>query len=458
MNQETIAAIATATGKGGIGIIRVSGDKASDIANQILGKLPRNRYAEYCPFKRKDNSIIDEGIALFFKGPNSFTGEDVVEFQCHGGPIVIDMLLKEILSYDYIRQALPGEFSERAFLNGKLDLAQAEAIADLINASSEQAAQSAVNSLQGTFSKLINKLNDKLIKLRTYVEATIDFPDESIDFIEDGKVISSLNELSKEITIILDKAKQGVILQEGIKLVIAGQPNVGKSSLLNSLCERDCAIVTEIEGTTRDILKENINIDGLPLHIIDTAGLRMHTSDIVEKIGIDRAWKEIMEANRILFVYDVSRDLETNGTNPQLVLFKKILEKTENKIAFSIICNKYDLNKNYLLPKEFDNYEIVEISAKNNLGIDKLKQHLKDCAGLSNNTEGLFSARRRHITSLEHALCHLKLSLELIENESNFEISAEEMREAQQNLNDILGRFTADNLLSEIFNTFCIGK
>jgi tRNA modification GTPase len=458
MKQETIAAISTAIGKGGIGIIRVSGDSALEIAKLILDKYPKNRFAEYCPFRNKYGHIIDEGICLFFKSPNSFTGEDVVEFQCHGGPVVLDMLMQEILNTNMVRQAKPGEFSERAFLNGKIDLTQAEAIADLINASSEQAAQSAINSLQGTFSSLINNLNEELIKLRTYVEATIDFPDESIDFINDGQVLIGLNKLISSIQQILNTAKQGLILQEGIKIVIAGRPNAGKSSLLNSLCEKECAIVTEIEGTTRDVLRENINIDGMPIHIIDTAGLRNHTSDIVEKIGIDKAWNEIIHANRILFIYDISKVNSTNTVDPQIELYSTIKSKTENKIPFTIILNKIDLVTEYEIPTIFKEENVIKISAKHNDGIAKLKEHLKKVAGFSNNTEGVFSARRRHVTALEQAINHLTISLEMIKNGNNFEISAEEMREAQQNLNEILGKFSADDLLSEIFNTFCIGK
>ncbi len=454
MNQDTIVAIATATGLGGIGVIRVSGDKSIDVAQAILGKIPKVRYAEYLPFKRQDGSIIDEGIALLFKNPNSFTGEDIIEFQCHGGTVVLDMLLKEILSLGYTRQALPGEFSQRAFLNGKIDLTQAEAIADLINATSVQAANSAMNSLQGQFSEKIHVLNQELIKLRTYVEATIDFPDESIDFIEDGKVVTGLTQLQQHIKEILIKAKQGVILQEGIRIVIAGRPNAGKSSLLNALCQRDCAIVTDIEGTTRDVLRENINIDGMPLHIIDTAGLRHHSSDIVEKIGIDRAWNEILTANRILFVYDVTKD----DPSEQLQLFQDIKDKTQDSIKFSIICNKTDLKPNFVLPDLLKEYPCINISAKEQLGMDTLREHLKECAGFNSSTEGVFSARRRHITALEKALAHIQQGLELIASGNDLELSAEEMREAQQCLNEILGRFTADDLLSEIFNTFCIGK
>ena len=458
MNQETIAAIATASGTGGIGIIRVSGNKAKQVLNDIIGTTPKERYALYTKFKSKDNKqIIDEGIALYFKGPNSFTGEDVAEFQCHGGSVVLDILLEEILKLGYVRQANPGEFSERAYLNGKIDLTQAEAISDLINATSKQAAISAVNSLQGTFSKLINEINSKIIKLRTYVEATIDFPDESIDFIEDGKIISELQIILDQLDEILSKAKQGVILQEGIKIVIAGKPNAGKSSLLNALCEKDCAIVTNVAGTTRDVIKEKTNIDGMHIHIIDTAGLRDDSDDIVEKIGIEKAWDEIAKANRILFILDVS-SLSNNDNDPQQELFKIIKEKTKDAIPFTIIANKTDICPSFKLPEIYKNYPIIKISAKTLQGINDLRNHLKDCAGYKNTSEGLFSARRRHLQSIESAQIHLQKALDFISLRQDIELSAEEMNEAQQNLNEILGRFTSDDLLTEIFNTFCIGK
>ncbi len=417
-------------------------------------KLPKNRYAEYLPFKGSNDKIIDEGIAIYFQKPHSYTGEDVLEFQCHGGSVVLDLLLNEILKSGLARQAQAGEFTERAFLNGKIDLTQAEAIADLINATSEKAAISAINSLQGAFSNKIKELNEKLIKLRTYVEATIDFPDESIDFIDDGQVLIGLNELTKELEAIRKTANQGVLLQEGLRIVIAGQPNAGKSSLLNLLSGKESAIVTDIAGTTRDVLKEQINIDGMPLHIIDTAGLRNHTNDIVEKIGIDRAWKEIETANRILFVFDsTQKDYEE-----QINLFNLIKDKTNNKIAFSIIYNKLDLVTDFVPPKEFTDIASIKISAKDANSLDVIKEHLKQCAGYDNSTEGVFSARRRHIVSLQKAEDHIQTAIELIQNQSMFELSAEELRSTQQCLNEILGEYTADDLLGNIFNTFCVGK
>ncbi|MGN1393771.1 MAG: tRNA uridine-5-carboxymethylaminomethyl(34) synthesis GTPase MnmE [Succinivibrionaceae bacterium] len=455
MIDDTIVAIATAVGKGGIGIVRASGKNVTNIIETIIGYIPKPRYATYTPFNRIDGTVIDEGICIYFKAPNSYTGEDVVEFQCHGGAIVLDVLLKEILNIKNTRIAKPGEFTERAFINGKIDLTQAEAISDIINASSEQALKCAVNSLQGKFSELIKQFNTRIINLRKYVEATIDFPDESIDFITDYKVLEQISSLIEQINSILKKAHQGVLLQEGINLVIAGKPNVGKSSLLNALCNNDSAIVTDIEGTTRDILKEHIQIDGLPIHIIDTAGIKQITEDIVEKIGIDKAWNEIKKANRILFIVDVSRE----NISDQINLFNEIKEKTNNEISFTIIFNKIDLNQkinNYY--SFFDGYEHISISAKNNIGIDELRTHLKNSVSYQNTNEGVFSARRRHLKSLEKILEHLNNAKYSIKETLSFEIAAEELKYAQNNINDILGEFTPDDLLTEIFNTFCVGK
>ncbi|MBR1925162.1 MAG: tRNA uridine-5-carboxymethylaminomethyl(34) synthesis GTPase MnmE [Ruminobacter sp.] len=455
MNIETIAAIATSPGKGGIGVIRVAGPKASEACKKLTGRLTTDHVATYLKFKGFNNEILDEGITIFFKGPHSFTGDDIVEFQCHGGPVIMDLILKEVLSIEGIRQAGPGEFSKRAFLNGKIDLTQAEAIIDLINASSTTAALSATRSLQGCFSQKINEINDELIHLRTYVEATIDFPDESIDFINDGQVKEQLNVIQNHLTKILKEAEQGVILQEGMKIVIAGKPNAGKSSLLNALCGKNLAIVTDIEGTTRDVIHENIDIDGLPLHIVDTAGLRSHTSDIIEQIGISRAWEEINNANRILFVYDVSRTDDAE----QLTQFIDIRNKTGNSVPFTIICNKIDLvGRSPELPNELSAYTQIPLCAKTGQGLNELKDHLKQCIGYTNTTEGLFSARRRHLQAIEKAQNCINTALELINNSSAFELCAEELRNAQNYLGEILGRFTADDLLGKIFNTFCVGK
>lgn len=453
MSSETIVAIATASGKGGIGIIRVSGPLCESISMSVLGKVPKPRYADYLKFKDLQGNIVDEGIAILFKSPASFTGEDVLELQCHGGPVVLDILLNEILKISNVRQAQPGEFTQRAFLNNKIDLTQAEAVGDLINASSESAAKNAIKSLQGDFSKLINKYNTDIINLRMFIEATIDFPEEDVDFIANAKITQKLNTLITELNEVLKKAQSGVAMQEGLKIVIAGIPNSGKSSLLNTLCEKDCAIVTDIEGTTRDVVKEYINIDGLPIHIIDTAGLRQHTSDIVEKIGITKAWNEILQADRIMFVFDATQDYQK-----QIDLLDKVINETSNKIPFSIICNKSDILSNFDVPEIMQKFPVIKISTKNNNGIQDLKNHLKSCAGLDNTTEGIFSARRRHIKALENSLNHLNSANDLLSQNIDIEFCAEELRSAHEELNIIVGKYTSDDLLSEIFSSFCIGK
>ena len=304
LHQDTIVAQATAPGRGGVGIIRVSGPDALRVAREVLKLEPKPRFAHYCPFYDAEDLVLDEGIALYFPNPNSFTGEDVLELQGHGGPVILDMLQKRIMSLG-VRQANPGEFSERAFLNDKLDLAQAEAIADLIESTSEQAARSALRSLQGVFSNRVNALVESLIELRIYVEAAIDFPEEEIDFLNDGKVTGELESITQQLQEVIREAGQGAILRDGMTVVIAGRPNAGKSSLMNVLAGRETAIVTDIAGTTRDVLKEHINIDGMPLHVIDTAGLR-ETDDIVEQIGVERAFKAIEEADRVLLMVDGS--------------------------------------------------------------------------------------------------------------------------------------------------------
>ncbi len=450
---ETIAAVATPIGRGGIGIIRVSGKDALLVEEKIIGKRTEPRYAEYTNFNTISGEQIDEGIVIYFQGPRSFTGEDVVEFQCHGGPVVLDLLLTEILKVPNLRLAEPGEFSKRAFLNGKIDLTQAEAIQDLINAASINAAKSAKNSLIGMFSKKVNSLNEELKNLRTYVEATIDFPDESIDFVNEGDVLKRVDALLEKAKEVTEAAKQGVLLQEGINVVIAGRPNAGKSSLLNALLGEERAIVTSIAGTTRDSIREELSIDGLPAHITDTAGLRNQTQDEAEKIGIERSWQEIQKATQIMFVYDVAG----NDSLEQEELLKDIIKSTDNKLPCTVICNKTDLN-DAEIPEFFKKFTCIKISAKNHTGINELIKHLKKSVGYNNNSEGVFSARRRHIDALERAISALKNSKQYLDDESTFEIAAEELRLAQNALNEILGRFTADDLLGQIFNTFCVGK
>ena len=451
--KETIVAQATAPGRGGIGILRVSGPLATEVAQAVLGKCPKPRMADYLPFKDADGIVLDQGIALYFKSPNSFTGEDVLEFQGHGGQVVLDLLLKRILQIDGIRLARPGEFSEQAFLNDKLDLAQAEAIADLIDATSEQAARSALKSLQGEFSKKVNELVDSVIYLRTYVEASIDFPDEEIDFLADGKIEANLRGIINQLEDVRSEAKQGSILRERMKVVIAGRPNAGKSSLLNALAGREAAIVTDIAGTTRDVLREHIHIDGMPLHIIDTAGLRDAT-DEVERIGISRAWTEIEQADRIILMLDSS--------DPESVDLSKVLSeflaKLPTTLPVTIVRNKIDLNDEQASESEEDGYQIISLSAQTHDGVQLLREHLKQAMGFQTGMEGGFLARRRHLDALEKASEHLQIGLVQLTEFHAGELLAEELRLVQTYLSEITGEFTSDDLLGNIFSSFCIGK
>lgn len=469
VHQDTIAAIATAPGRGGVGIVRVSGEKAQDIAKSVLGDLPKPRYAQYGPFKDADGTVLDEGIALYFPNPHSFTGEDVLELQGHGGPVVLDFILQRCVELG-ARIARPGEFSERAFLNDKLDLAQAEAISDLIDSASAQAARCALRSLQGVFSDKVHALVDQLIHLRTFVEASIDFPEEEIDFLSDGKVAAMLADVKASLEGVLQEANQGAILREGMNVVIAGRPNAGKSSLLNALAGQDRAIVTDIAGTTRDVLKEHIHIDGMPLHIIDTAGLR-DAPDEVERIGIQRAWAEIEKADRVLLMIDSS--LETDGikTDPKALLhalydeqgLEKETEELINSGHITVIRNKADLladdhvSAKLGLHDEAD-FPTLAISAKENLGIAELREHLKDVMGFNAASEGGFLARRRHIEALEKAQQAVQAGEDQLLGAMAGELLAEDLRMAQQALGEITGEFTADDLLGNIFGSFCIGK
>lgn len=452
-NTDTIAALATAPGRAGVGIIRISGPATKAVAEAILHKLPKARNAEYLPFYAADKQVLDQGIALFFPGPNSFTGEDVLELQGHGGPVLLDMLLKQVLAQPNVRIARPGEFSERAFLNDKLDLAQAEAIADLIDASSEQAARCAMQSLQGEFSRRIHELVEKVIHLRMYVEAAIDFPDEEIDFLSDGKVAADLADIIDYLATIKKQATQGSILREGMKVVIAGRPNAGKSSLLNALAGREAAIVTDIAGTTRDVLREHIHIDGMPLHIIDTAGLREAT-DQVEQIGIERAWQEIAQADRVLFMVDGTT---TNATNPHDI-WPDFIDRLPANLGVTVIRNKADLTGEPMTPDLTATNPVYRLSAKTGAGIEALREHLKQCIGFDASTEGSFLARRRHLDALERASEHLSIGQEQLHSYIAGEILAEELRLTQQHLNEITGEFSSDDLLGRIFSSFCIGK
>lgn len=450
--KETIAAQATPPGRGGVGIIRVSGPQAKKVAEKVLGKCPEVRKAEYLPFYDQNQQIIDQGIALFFQGPNSFTGEDVLELQGHGGPVILDMLLTNIVAQANVRMAKPGEFSEQAFLNDKLDLTQAEAIADLINATSEQAARSALHSLQGDFSKLIHEIVDDTIHLRMYVEAAIDFPEEEIDFLADEKVTNNLKAIIDQVEQVQQKAQQGAILREGMRVVIAGRPNAGKSSLLNALSGKESAIVTDIAGTTRDVLSEQIHIDGMPLHIIDTAGLR-NAADRVEQIGIERAWQEINQADRVLLMVDAGKEEQ----DPR-AFWPEFFDQLPENIGLTIVKNKADIVDVSPTINDTGEFPTVTLSAKTQQGLELLTNHLKDIMGYQGSTEGGFMARRRHLAALAQAHHHLTIGLEQLEAYVAGEILAEELRLCQEQLNQITGEFTNDDLLGQIFSSFCIGK
>jgi len=443
MNNDTIAAVATPSGQGGVGIIRISGNKAPEIAKIISGLCPAPRYAHYGKFTAKNKITIDSGLTLYFKKPFSFTGEDVVELHAHGGPVVLDILLKEILQHD-VRPARAGEFTERAFLNDKIDLAQAEAIADLISADSEQAARAAMRSMQGEFSAIIHQLVEELIQLRIYVESALDFPEEEIDFLADDAIANKLEAVKQKLSDVKKSAQQGRLLKEGMTVVIAGKPNAGKSSLLNQLAGQESAIVTEIPGTTRDILREHIQIDGLPLHIIDTAGLR-ESDDIIEQEGIKRAKQMIEKADRILFVVDIKDDEEA------------ALETLPENIGVTTIFNKIDTTGRSSEIIEKQKAEIY-LSAKTGDGIDLLKQHLKNCMGYQQKTEGQFIARRRHLDAIDNAEQHLKVADKNLHQLKAGELLAEELRLAQEALSSITGEFSSDDLLGRIFSDFCIGK
>ncbi len=451
--NDTIVAQATPPGRGGVGILRISGPKVIEVARIILGKLPKPRYANYLPFYDVNGKVLDNGIALYFQTPNSFTGEDVLELQGHGGQIIIDLLLKQILSINKIRIANPGEFSERAFFNDKIDLAQAEAISDLIDASTEQAARSAVNSLQGVFSKKIYEILEDLSNLRAYIEAAIDFPDEEINFLSSRKIEEKLNTIITNLDNLRLQAYQGTLLREGIKVVIAGRPNSGKSSLLNALSGRETAIITDIAGTTRDVLHEYIQIEGMPVHIIDTAGLR-EAIDEVERIGIDRAWQEIEQADHILFVVDSNITRETKLEQ----IWPEFIGRSAKFLPITIIRNKVDITCEPISITKIDNYSIICLSANRKYGIDLLLNHLKESIGLNNTVEGIFLARRRHIQALDIASNHLKKGYKQLLFTNFSELLAEELRLSHQSLSEITGKFRSNDLLNKIFSSFCIGK
>ncbi len=447
-SADTIVAVATPSGRGGIGIVRVSGPRAAEIAGAVLGSLPCARYAEHRPFKDAEGAVIDEGIALFFPRPHSFTGEDVLELQGHGGPVVLDMLIETILRLG-ARAARPGEFSQRAFLNDKLDLAQAEAIADLIDAASVQAARSALRSLQGEFSSRIHQLVEALIALRMFVESAIDFSDEELDFLADGAVSSRIDALGVQLRAIQETARQGCLLRDGMTVVLAGRPNAGKSSLLNALARRESAIVTDIPGTTRDVLRERITLDGMPLHIIDTAGLR-DSDDPIEQEGVRRAWREIERADRVLLLVD---DQSGPGAED-----RAILQRLPAQLAVTVVRNKIDLSGHAAQMTDVPEKPEIRLSAKTGAGLDLLETHLKRVMGYRGHGEDHFMARRRHLDAIARAVAHLDAGALQLSQYRATELLAEELRLAQQALAEITGEFTSDDLLGRIFSSFCIGK
>lgn len=453
LSRDTIAAVATAPGRGGIGVIRLSGPAALEIARGICGETKlKPRHAHYRNFHHGEQ-LVDQGIALFFPGPNSFTGEDVVELQGHGGPVILDQLLLAAIELG-ARQARPGEFSERAFLNDKIDLAQAEAIADLIEAGSEQAVRNAMQSLQGVFSEKIEDLAENLTHLRIYVEASIDFPEEEIDFLADGKVAADIDALLRQLGKVEHQARQGSILREGMRVAIAGRPNAGKSSLLNALAGRDAAIVTDIAGTTRDILREHIHIDGMPLQFADTAGLR-DSPDRVEQIGIQRAWQEIRGADRVLLLVDAE---QAHSLDPEAV-WPEFTAQLPDAEKLTLVLNKIDLTDYSAgLQAHTDGVPVIAISAKTGAGLEALKEHLKQCMGYSGGSEGNFSARRRHLEALARARAFIEQGASQLRESGAGELLADDLRQAQQALGEITGEMTADELLGKIFGSFCIGK
>lgn len=444
---DTITAVATPPGRGGIGVVRVSGPATRAIAEALLGKLPPPRVATFARFRAADGAPIDEGLALYFPAPRSYTGEDVLELHGHGGPVVLDMLLARALGLG-ARQARPGEFTERAFFNGKLDLAQAEAVADLIDAGSQTAARAALRSLDGEFSHRVQTLTEQLIQLRLHVEAAIDFPEEEIDFLADEKITTGITILENNLAQVLASAQQGQLLHDGMVVVLAGRPNAGKSSLLNALAQHDAAIVSDIPGTTRDVLREFIQLDGMPLHVVDTAGLRVARDDI-EAEGVRRAQREMARADRILLIVDDTRSsADGDAELTQLLLPNLPCTRVRNKI---------DLTGRAPGMQEQNGTTEIALSAKTGAGLELLRQHLKTCMGFQPVGEGAFMARRRHLDALRRAQAHVTVAHARARERAG-ELLAEELRQAQQALSEITGGFTSDDLLGRIFSSFCIGK
>jgi tRNA modification GTPase len=446
---DTIVAAATAPGRGGIGIVRLSGPKTPEIGAVLLGELPPARRAVFGRFMDGDKQPIDAGLALFFPAPHSYTGEHVLELQGHGGPVVSEALIARAIELG-ARRAIPGEFTQRAFLNDKLDLAQAEAIADLIDAGSREAARAAMRSLQGEFSAMIEGLTEAVIDLRTYVEAAIDFPEEEIDFLKDRELDERLEAVRTHFDAVEQSARQGRLLRDGMTVVIAGRPNAGKSSLLNRLTGYDAAIVTPIPGTTRDILRERIHIDGMPLHVLDTAGLR-DASDLVEEEGIRRAHAEMRRADRVLFVIDAVAD-------PSASAYLEERRHLPADIPVTLILNKCDLTAGIPLADTISGPPRITLSALSGHGIEVLRAHLKSCMGYHSLDTGTVSARHRHLEALARARNAVEDAARELRDTRAGELVAQQLREAQQALNEITGDFTSEDLLGRIFASFCIGK
>ena len=447
-DTDTIAAVSTPPGRGGIGIVRVSGPGTAAVAKALIGRLPPPRLAHYCAFRDDTDSVIDRGVALYFPAPASFTGEDVLELQGHGGPVVMDMLLTAALKRG-ARPARPGEFSERAFLNGRMDLSQAEAVADLIDSGSRSAARSAMRSLDGAFSERVRALADALSEVRAHIEACIDFPEEEIDFLSDPRLEQRLKSLRAELAVTRASAGRGVLLKEGVRVVLAGQPNVGKSSLMNLLAGRDSAIVTDIPGTTRDIIREHIQLDGLPLHVIDTAGIRA-PGNAVEEHGVDRAWGAIESADALLLVIDDRSGLADAD--------REIIARTPAGVSRIVVNNKIDLSGTDPGAVRTNEEVHVRLSARTGAGIEALESALKECVGYELGDEGSFMARRRHLDALERTAAAVDAAHDVLRTRRAGELAAEELRQAQQALGEITGEVTSDDILGEIFSRFCIGK
>jgi tRNA modification GTPase len=458
-HHEPIVAIATAPGRGAVGIVRASGCDLAPLIASICGRVLEPRHATVVPFLDALGQSIDHGLAIWFPAPHSYTGESVLELQAHGGPVVLQLLLARCLeagTHIGMRLAEPGEFTERAFLNDKLDLAQAEAVADLIDASTEAAARSAARSLSGAFSNELRALRDQLVELRMLVEATLDFPEEEIDFLQQANARARLASVAATLDAVLARARQGALLREGIKVVIAGQPNVGKSSLLNALAGAELAIVTPIPGTTRDKVSQTIQIDGVPLHVVDTAGLRddEQAHDEVERIGIARAWAEIEGADAVIFLHDLTRLREAGYEAGEVRIAQRLPTAVARRVD---VYNKADLDAAASTSTLGD--AAIALSARTGAGLDALRQRLLELAGWHAQPEGLFTARARHVQALQRARAHLVLAEAILAAVAPpLELLAEELRLAHDDLGEITGQFSADDLLGQIFRSFCIGK